>query len=62
MKVTGWLFFGGRVGGDEREGKVYLNAAKIKKKKKAALFFLTFEIVRGTQPSLTRCAVYLGLA
>ena len=45
---------------------MYLNAAKIKKKKKGStfffffLFFLTFyfEIVRRTQPSLTRCAVY----
>lgn len=44
---------------------MYLNAAKIKtKKKKAALFFFLFfltfyfEIVRRTQPSLTRCAVY----
>lgn len=45
---------------------MYLNAAKIKTKKKGStfffffLFFLTFyfEIVRRTQPSLTRCAVY----
>ena len=47
---------------------MYLNAAKIKTKKKGStfffffflFFFLTFyfEIVRRTQPSLTRCAVY----